>query len=204
MLASVQAVIGPGGVDTIYFNGQPCHLLRGQHRGRPVDAAVQLHQGTVVSIRFGAPLGGRPITLLLNHRHNTTILGVPEVRTGDPEFDQLFLLNGFPVEVLRELMDPSTRDWLLARYRTADPPLGTRDGALTLGVPLRMKDGLWSLPGSRPLPPPEVADWLDALVAMADRLASSFDGLRDAMARAQGPAAADQWVRYHVDAMVAR
>jgi hypothetical protein len=83
--------------------------------------------------------------LLLNHRKNTTIYAVPEVRTGDADFDQVFLLNGFPAEVLQQALDASIRGWLLERFRDVTPTLETENGRLTVSVSLRATKGMFSL-----------------------------------------------------------
>lgn len=204
VFASLQAVLGPGEFVRYNVGGDAAYRLAGLHRQRPVTADVHTDGGILHSVQFAVDLGGLPITLLLNHRKNTTIHAVPEVRTGDADFDQVFLLNGFPAEVLREALDAPTRQWLLATYRAKTPTLETEHGALNLGVVLRASQGLWSLPYGREIQPAEVVYWFDALLSIADRLTGSFRRQADSIARVHGAAAADQWVRQHTEAMDAR
>ncbi len=204
VFASLQAVLGPGEIVRYDVGGDAAYRLAGLHRQRPVTADVHTDGGILHSVQFAVDLGGLPITLLLNHRKNTTIYAVPEVRTGDGEFDQVFLLNGFPPEVLREALDASTRQWLLATYREKTPTLETEHGALRLTVVLRASRGPWSLPFGREIPPAEVAYWFDVLLPIADRLTGSFRSQADSIARAHGAGAAEQWVRQHTEAMSAR
>jgi len=204
VFASLQAVLGPGEIVQYHVGGDAEYRLVGLHRQRTVVAEVHTDGGVLHSVRFAVDLGGLPITLLLNHRRNTTIYAVPEVRTGDADFDQVFLLNGFPAEVLREALDAPTRQWLLATYREKTPTLETEHGSLRVGVVLRASQGVWMLPSGREMPPAEIAYWLDALLSITDRLTGSFRRQADTIARTHGASAAEQWVRQHTEAMTAR
>lgn len=204
VFASLQAVLGPGEIERFNVGGDACYRLRGQHRGRPMEAVVTTDGGILSSVRFEVFLGQRPITLLLNHRKNTSIYAVPEVRTGDPDFDGVFLLNGFPAEVLRDALDAPTRAWLLERFRTAEPTVETEDGSIRIRVPLRAKEGILALPYGREIPPAEVAYWLDAIGALGDRLAGAFDHHQAEITRTRGPEAAAQWARAQLGEMSAR
>jgi len=204
VFASAQAVIGPGEVVPFYVGGDACYQLVGRYGGRVVEVVVRTDANVLTSIELAAALDGLPITLLLNHRKNTSIYAVPEVRTGDADFDGVFLLNGFPSEVLREALDAPTRGWLLERFRNVNPTLETENGRLTISVVLRATKGLFMLPYGREIPPAEIAVWFDALLAIANRLIASFHRQRDGIARTRGTLAAEQWVRHHVDAMEGR
>ena len=204
VITSLQVVLGPGEVQQYYVNGDARYRLVGSYRQRALEAEVHTDANVLHSVEFGVDLGGLPITLLLNHRKNTTIVAVPEVRTGDGDFDQTFLLNGFPSEVLCQALDATTRAWLLDRFREKTPTLETEQGRLRLNVVLRNTRGLWALPSGREIPPEEIAAWIDALLSIADRLTGAFRSHAESIAAAQGPAAAQQWIHLHTSAMTAR
>jgi len=197
LFGSVQSVIGSGQVGEGNVGGSPCYDLYGQYRSHPVHVHISTTGGIPLAVRFGMGLGQRPITLLLNHRRNTTIHGVPEVRTGDAQFDQLFLLNGFPDGVLRDALDGPNRAWLTEQFATREPTLETRDGEIAVAgvVAIRFKNL------SRPMPPAEVVFWLDGLLPIADGLTNAFDRELEAVLRTHGPQAAEQWVSGYVHAM---
>ena len=200
LFASLQAVLGPGEIVDDNIGGSACYHVYGQHRGRPIHVFITTTGGIPLAVRFGASLGGRPITLLLNHRKNTTILAVPEVRTGYSEFDELFLLNGFPAEVLRDALDTPTRTWVIEQFTSREPTLTTERGEITLDVVVHVRFKHLA----RPMPPAEVVYWLDALLPIADRLVLAFDQHHQAISQAHGPAAAKQWVQANAGAMEAR
>ncbi|MBK7586071.1 MAG: hypothetical protein IPI67_38540 [Myxococcales bacterium] len=200
LFTSVQAVIGPGPIVDENIGGDPCYHLHGQYNGHRIHAFVSTDGGLLFSVRFGVPLGDRPITLRVNHRKNTRIHGVPEVRTGDAQFDGLFLLNGFPPSVVEAALDGPTRAWLVEQFAAREPPLTAEAGEVTLNVVL-----VKSLSNAaRHMPPAEVGSWLEQLLPIADRLASAFDGQRDQIGRSQGPRAAEDWVRGYTAATQAR
>jgi hypothetical protein len=200
LFSSVQSVIGSGQVSEGNIGGSPCYELYGQYRNHPVHVHISTTGGIPLAVRFGMGLGQRPITLLLNHRRNTTIHGVPEVRTGDAQFDQLFLLNGFPDGVLRDALDGPVRAWLTEQFGAREPTLETQVGEISVAgvVAIRFKNL------SRPMPPAEVVFWLDGLLPIATRLTNAFDRQCEAVLRTQGPQAAEQWVNGYVRAMQER
>ncbi len=201
---SLQAVLGPGEIERDVLNGSAFYKVHGHIAGRPVRATVLTDGGILSALVFVAPLEGRPITWMVNHRRNTTILGVPEVRTGDPDFDAVFLVNGFPSEVLTDALDDRTRRWLLDGFRVEDPRLETAKDALTISVPVRTMQGLWALPSGRVMPPEEVAQRFDTLLDLRDRLAASFDRHVERMTSEQGAEASKRWVQGHRRAMTER
>jgi len=204
IVSSLQAVIGQCPVEEVMVGSHRCYRLPGVHRGRQVEVFVSTRHQLPRSVRFAFSLGGRPITLQLNHRCNTTILAVPEVRTGDPTFDNVFLVNGFPDEVLRELLDEPTRGWLLQRYSEHEPTLETEEGNLRIATAVATHPAFSATHLVRDLPAAEISAWLDWLLAATDRLVSSFDRHCEAIARAQGPAAAQQWAQSFVVRSAAR
>lgn len=197
---SLQSVIGQGPVSAEMRDGHPYYHLYGRHRDRPIHILVLTDEDGPLAIHFGITLGGRPITLLLNHRRNTVIHAVPEVRTGDPQFDGVFLLNGFPATVLAEALDRPTRVWLLEQYGSREPSLQTEGGELTLGVVVQS-----GTPSNvRVMFASEVEFWLDHLISIAEQLVSSFERQRAELVRTQGAAAAERWISEHRGAMAAR
>jgi hypothetical protein len=191
VLALLERTLAVGPPDEEYMGGHLCLRLRGTHRGLPVRAFLITHHQMPIQLRLGVSLGARPIKLLVNHRRNTFMPGVPEVRAGDAPFDQLFLVNGFPVSVLQETLDPATRGWLLERFAKREPTLKTEGGDLTLALPLARGPAFETILPS----PEELTDWLDKLAAVRARLVAAFDAERVRIEQNRGPAAAEEWAR---------
>lgn len=191
LFANVHSVIGSGPIVDENVGGDPCFHLRGQYRGHPIHALISTDGGILFSVRFGVPLGDRAITLLLSHRRNTNVHGVPEVRTGDARFDGLFLLNGCPPSALQAALDRPTRAWLVEQFSAREPTLSAERGEVSLRVVLQKSFSTVV----RQMPATEVASWLDALLPIADRLGSAFDEERAHIAHSQGDRAADDWVQ---------
>lgn len=200
LFENLRSVIGPGSIDEENIGGSPCYHVFGQYRAHPIHVRITTTAGVMLAVELGVSLGNRPITLLLNHRRNTRIHGVPEVLTGDPRFDALFLLNGFPDSVLRAALDPPTRSWLCEHYAERHPRLETEGGELRLGTVVQQR----FRQVARVMPPAEIVYWLDIVLPIAERLMAAFDASVEQVATSHGRAAAEQWVRGHVDAMNAR
>jgi hypothetical protein len=204
LFGSLEQAIGKGPIEPFHVGGDACWRLVGAYRGRPVRVNVLSDGGILQAIVFTAPLGDRPITLMVHDRARTTILGVPEVRTGDPEFDRVYLVNGLPAEVLAEALDPATRGWIVGTFGERDPGIETEKGFVAVAVRLRVMEGAWAVPRGRVMPPAEIAEWLDAMHGLGDRLTSVYDRRRAAIAASQGEAAAQAWTSGHAAAMAAR
>jgi hypothetical protein len=136
-----------------------------------------------VSYRVAVSLGGRPIDVSIHDRARTTIAVRPEVRTGDAAFDAVYLVNGYPSEVIVAALDAARRQTIAQSFGGQDPNVGVTDGELR-----------WSPGRVSSLTASDIAIWVERTVNFAGALTSAFDGHRAAIAAAQGPAAADAWV----------
>jgi hypothetical protein len=177
--------------------------LRGSYRGQPVWLGL-LTSGSIEGIDFAVPLAGRPLYLSISDRRTTTIVGAPEVRTGDPRFDAEFIVAGWPAEVLTAALDEATRHWLLSAYAGRDPQIATRAGRVQIFRSLATFSGSLGVSEEQAMPPAEIAYWLDAIGRLAAGLVGAFDQAHATIARQHGPAAAQAWVQAQVAAFATR
>ena len=70
-------------------------------------------------------LGGRVITTEIHNRKRTSF-ALPEVLTGDPEFDDLFVVYGWPETTIREALDHETRRWFQEEWPNGFPPVSVQ------------------------------------------------------------------------------
>ena len=197
-LANIEHVVGPPTAENQPGEHGPW-WLRGSLRGRPVWLGL-LTRGTIRGIDFAASLAGRPIHLSIRDRRRTTILGVPEVRTGDPRFDEEFLVSGWPAEVIAAALDADVRGWLLATCAGKDPQVSTRENRVQLFRSLATFSAGLGVPPEAAMPPAEIGHWLDVVGRLADSLVAAFDRSYAALAHERGAAVAQAWAQAQVDA----
>jgi hypothetical protein len=131
-LANIAQVVGPTIAENAREELGPW-WLRVSYRGQPVWLGL-LTSGSIEGIDFAVPLAGRPLYLSISDRRTTTIVGAPEVRTGDPRFDAEFIVAGWPAEVLTAALDEATRHGIprsrpglaACRFSGASPPFPAR------------------------------------------------------------------------------
>jgi hypothetical protein len=160
--------------------------------GRPVRIGLDMNEGTVGGIRYGAGLDGRPLACWLSVP-GLTALSSPLVSTGDPTFDRRVHVHGGPAGVLPRALDPAVRRALLEAH---PPPqllqCDTAAGWFRLYRPCARS--YWGF-GSGTMPPAaEIHGWLVFVQDLADRLRASFDACHAEVAARQGAAAASTWL----------
>jgi hypothetical protein len=197
LVRCIQQVIGPIEVLNDFWAPGDWRL-RGTFRGQPLQLFVRTHKGRLDSLSFGLSLGGRPIALSI-HDHHTTLIGMKPVAVGDPDFDSRYRLWGWPLEVLQAVLDPPTRQQLIARFGDADPRVRTDDGYLLFTEPLDAREGWRTV--SRIPRPEELAAWLGNAHWWTERTVAAFDQAHAARAAAHGSAAAAEWLQHHVGLM---
>lgn len=174
----------------------------GTWRGRPVRVGISPHERSwqrLHSVIFSASIGDRPVALTIDGMNvvHVSRSEAERVRTGDPEFDALYQVFGAPAEVIAAALDAPTRRWVLDHAKSG---IATRDGGGWINVcpPLFPSTtiagvGVELASSSEVMSAERVAYWLDATLALADRLTAAFDQRFDAIARAHGHAAAHAW-----------
>jgi hypothetical protein len=160
-------------------------------------------QSEIHSLSFGSSLGGRPITLTI-HNRNTKMIGIPVIPTGDPTFDQQFVVNGWPTDTVRRTLDESFRRWLVATKAGQDPNFRTDKGFLLFHETLRVTDGASGMRVGRVPSVGELAGWIEAAEGLAERMCAWFDRESAEIEAAHGTEAASAWAHQHIDAMHAR
>lgn len=200
LLAVVQSVVGPtremNDVQKARTGGRWVH--HGEYRGRPLRFVIT-HQyttnsvGRLLGVELWAPLGGRPVELLLDF----PLLLPGQTRAPLPDnAGSLFphgITSGFPQDVVRSAFDASTT----AVVNAAIGPQGLRvatDGDwlsvfVHVGDAVPFSSAPASMPGDA-----EVTRSLDFVFGLAERLVGAFDYAHAEALRAGGPAAAAQWL----------
>jgi hypothetical protein len=190
--ANITAAFGPTSPEPTSSGSSP-RWYRGAHGGAPVWLGL-LVRGGIKGITFAASLGGRPAYLTIRDRRTTSLVGTPEVRTGDPRFDGAFVVGGWPKEVIVEALDGPARDWLLATWGGADPQITTERDRIELFRSLATFGGSLGV-GSEAAPTPEeLSGWASAVLRLSQAVTASFDRAHAAIAASGGPAAAAAWV----------
>ncbi len=202
LVANLERVTGPVTQMNDFWEPGPW-MLRAEYQGRALLVVIHTDDSVLDGISFGTWLGDRPIALTV-HDTRTTILGVPVVPTGDHAFDASFVVNGWPAEVLREVLDAQNRRWLLDTWSGRDPQIRTQGGYLLHYEHLRVMEGVWAKPSGRVPEVQELTSWLNRSIQMADRLTGAFDRAHAAVAAGKGHEAAARWVQTHVEATQSR
>jgi hypothetical protein len=202
LLEQVQRVVGPlqeSGAERD-FGGWP---FKAHYLGHDWLVVVHTDRSVLCGLSLGAWLGNRPLMLSI-HDTRTSLFGMEPIALGDAPFDAEFRVFGWPEEVLRELLDAPTRQWLLGAYASRDPELKTVGGYLLFYLPLRNMAGPFALSSGRIPSTDELAQWLQVAAAFADRLTAGFDRAYAAAAASGGPQAAARWLQTQHDAAAAR
>ena len=190
LLAIVQSVVGPTRelTDVLDARSRGRWEHGGQYRGRPLRILL-LHRhasgatGQLAGVELGAPLGGRPLEAWLD-------LAPPaQSQTGLPNGETSVLphveVYGFPVDVMRSVLDPATVAAMRANATASRVEALTTEGDWLCAF-LRV-DG--EMPDAA-----AISRVLDLLCGAADRFAGAFDHLHTEAQRVGGPAAAAQWL----------
>ncbi len=165
--------------------------LRGNFNGQVVRVGLYTRDRGLQAMTLATSVGELPIRLLVNGRSRNKILATPEVRTGDPGFDEPFLVNGFPDEVVRAVLDAPTRHWFVTRFPEHDVKLSTERGWLHLAKSLRFGD-VWGAT-SHEMSEEELADLVSTMVRFAGTLVASYHERRAELVRTGGESAAQSW-----------
>ncbi len=162
--------------------------LRGGWRGQPTRVAIATEHQQLRGVITTADLAGHPVSLSVRQRGMNLVLGVPEVRTGDAEFDRVFVVNGWPAEALQAALDAPTRRLLLDEGSDRHTWIASEGGTLFVQRTLRA--------GSSP---EELARGFDLALNLAAALAAAFRQELETIARQQGREAASRWAAGLVD-----
>lgn len=173
--------------------------------GRPVwlQSVSQSRQADS-ALRLSVPLAKEiPLALRFHTRHNTAGVG-PEVRTGDPRFDEMYLVVGQPAAVIQPALDPQARELICSSFGTGAPwvlSLQSSSGALVTVRPFPTAGGE-GLGIDQPLSAHEIIGKARCLSYLAERLVAEFDRQFAVIAQHQGEAAAQAWVAQQANALL--
>jgi hypothetical protein len=161
-------------------------------QGIPVRVGLNMSDGTVTGVGYGASLDGRPLACVVGPP-GLLVPGLPRIVTGDPVFDTRVVVHGGPSYVLERVFDAELRRVLL---ETHPPPLvpliQTDEGWLSLRRSCRRAMGGF---GDGEMPSAaEIHGWLDFVQRLARCLNGAFDACYAEVARAHGPDAAAAWL----------
>jgi hypothetical protein len=201
-LANIEQVVGPTTQQNARNDIGPWWLL-GRYRDQPVWLGLHT-KGAIIGIDFAIPLGGRPMHVSIADRRTTSVVGTPEIRTGDGRFDAEFIVSGWPAEVITASLDEATRHWLLSTYGGKDPQIRTEFGRVQIFRSLATFSGSLLVSEEESMAPAEIAYWIEAMGRVAASLVATFDHVHATIARERGPAAAQAWVQTQVAAFAAR
>ncbi len=161
--------------------------LGGQRvRFEPYTASIG--QGTKVlrGTRVAVDLGGRVITTEIDNRKRTS-LALPEVLTGDPEFDELFVVYGWPEQAIRNALEDETRRWLAESWPHGFPPVSVERRELA------GRFGLFTGSSTPEKSVEEFRSFVDHLAAFGARLVESYDEERADEVRYRGEDGGRAW-----------
>ncbi len=157
--------------------------------GRTCHVGVVLLRKSVLQVsgvEVLAWLGGRPLRFDLGAR-GVTVPSLPTLPTGDPAFDERFVIQGQPIEPCVAAFDAEVRRWATERFPTW-PSLATTDGNLRVFHQTVSDDSSWSTS------PEDLRSSIGWTLHLAGRLTSEFDRAYDELRRSSGEAAAGQWM----------
>lgn len=135
--------------------------------------------------RVSVDLGGRVITAEIHNRKRTSF-ALPEVRTEDPEFDELFVVYGWPEKSIRDGLDDDTRRWLTETWPHGFPPVSVE------GRWLQGRFGVFGDSSTPEISTDEFRSLVEELVGFGTGLIEAYDQERADEARF-GDEAASAW-----------
>lgn len=136
--------------------------------------------------RVSVDLGGRVITAEIDNRKRTS-LALPEVTVGDPEFDELFVVHGWPEKAIRNALDDDTRLWLTESWPHGFPPVSVE------GRWLQGRFGLFKNSATPEMSTEEFRSLVEQLAGFGTGLIAAYDRERAEEVRYGGEDAGRSW-----------
>ncbi len=170
---------------------------------RPSIAGGQGHVGQhreVRGIDVDVPIGHRAMAMRLDLRSRTSS-SWPKVTTGDAEFDDRFLTQGFPSEAVRAALTDDMRRWIERTYPNGWPNIEVSNGTASIMIRLipprdHRRNDPWTEAD-------DVRGHVAAIVAIAQGMASGYDQAREDARQRGGDAEAARWEAAQADVMAA-
>ena len=146
-------------------------IVRGGHGGRPAE--VRMRQITLKGrgrslhtyVKVLAPIAGVEIEVRPTDERVIGQSLLLDVRTGDPAFDDYFVIDGAPADAVRAIIDPATRACLVGLTAQCNPGWSTDKVTLSVaptGVTLSYAGGL--------VDPRQVSSLLDTVSGLVSRV----------------------------------
>lgn len=136
--------------------------------------------------RVSIDLGGRVVTTEIHNRKRTSF-ALPEVTTGDPGFDDLFVVYGWPETTIRGALDDDIRLWLAEGWPHGFPPVSVE------GRWLQGRFGLFENSATPVVSKEEFRSLVEQLAGFGSRLIAAYDQERADEVRYGGEEGGRAW-----------
>lgn len=170
-------------------------VLEGTYAGQTVQASwlgrVKSGSTRGSTLWIGASIGDRPIRSYVWLRSGSTIFG-PKASTGDPSFDETYIVSARPPDVVSNALDADIRELIFRRWPDRDTSLTIEGGfaKIMAGTSRPGPSGQRSAPDQD-----QLVSILNDVVLIADKMRASYDQTRASIAAQQGEEAAVEWDR---------